>query len=444
MDDLSQFKPLRMIINGQGGSGKSVVINTIVSVMRQMFDDNDVVKVVAPTGVAAYNVNGETFHHCFNMGVNKGEYKANTMTAHARKKLVKKFKTLLALIVDERSLVPTKILGQAETMLAETIFEGGHFRDETWGGIPIIIIAGDDYQLPGIGEGGIEVLYRKGGSKMVQKGRTALLECASFVADLSTSKRMKSSETANRELMGRLRVGNDIRESDVQKLMSLHLDNIQATHGTAVVNDIRDKAMFLYYRNQKRQQHNMRELVKRSSPTNPVAIVKSKSSGQTNSKGVSAHFEGEIPTSALLCQDCKVALNNRNFYPAWGLHNGACGTVDEIVFDTNANPNQGDHPNYVVVDFPLYSGPPWDTNNPTVRKTISMRLCMKTHSKPWPSKTIARPHPDARICLQTRLLCPEVLPTDSSICENHTQISRPVGRSRRQRENSEYVRCPHC
>ena len=33
-DDLGNFKPLRMTINGAGGSGKSVVINTIVSLMR--------------------------------------------------------------------------------------------------------------------------------------------------------------------------------------------------------------------------------------------------------------------------------------------------------------------------------------------------------------------------------------------------------------------------
>ncbi len=88
IEDLRNFKPLRIIVNGQGGSGKSVVINTIVSVMRRMFGINDVVKVVAPTGTAAYNVNGETFHHLFHMGVHKKEYKCNTMTVTSRKRLI--------------------------------------------------------------------------------------------------------------------------------------------------------------------------------------------------------------------------------------------------------------------------------------------------------------------------------------------------------------------
>ena len=145
IEDLGAFKPLRIVINGQGGSGKSVVINTIVSVMRRMFGINDVVKVVAPTGVAAHNVNGETFHHLFSMGIRKKEYRCNTMGKTTRMKLIKKFKTLLALIVDERSLVTSKVFGTAEAYLSETLFEGGHGRQQSWGGLPILIIAGDDY-----------------------------------------------------------------------------------------------------------------------------------------------------------------------------------------------------------------------------------------------------------------------------------------------------------
>ena len=54
----------------------------------------------------------------------------------------------------------------------------------------------------------------------------------------------------------------------------------------------------------------------------------------------------------------------------FGLHSGACRTVDEIVFKKGENPNNGDLPLYVVVDFPLYCGPVWDTKNPTVSKQV--------------------------------------------------------------------------
>jgi len=51
-----QFKPLRMTIMGCGGTGKSVLINTLVACIRKIFNDNNTVFVTAPTGAAAYNV----------------------------------------------------------------------------------------------------------------------------------------------------------------------------------------------------------------------------------------------------------------------------------------------------------------------------------------------------------------------------------------------------
>jgi hypothetical protein len=51
-------KPLRMTVLGCAGSGKSVLINTLVGCIRKMF--NNSVFVTAPTGAAAYNVGGQT------------------------------------------------------------------------------------------------------------------------------------------------------------------------------------------------------------------------------------------------------------------------------------------------------------------------------------------------------------------------------------------------
>jgi hypothetical protein len=57
-DKNSKFVPLRLTVRGAAGTGKSVIINTIVSYIRRMFDDNYVFHVVAPTGMAAFNVLG--------------------------------------------------------------------------------------------------------------------------------------------------------------------------------------------------------------------------------------------------------------------------------------------------------------------------------------------------------------------------------------------------
>lgn len=369
-DDLRSFKPLRIILNGAGGSGKSVVINTIVSVIRKMFDTDDVVKVVAPTGTAAFNVNGETFHHMLGNRVSKLSYIPNSMGAAKRKKLIKKFKCLLALIVDERSLVSNVVLGTAAQQIAETIFEGGQIEDDMWGGLPIVILAGDDFQLPSQDEGPINTLGApKPKNKMLGIGRSVLKECAENVYDLHGSKRISDKQADDKDLVSQIRLAteNGVDSKHIDRLMNLHLDNMKTRHGDEVVAEIERKAMYLFYTNEKRIRHNVEQLAKQQNTDNPVALLKCHSISNTYGKGVASHFDSKAPKSIMLCVGSKVALDNKNFCPQWGLHNGACGTVDEIVFPPGRNPNQGDLPSCVVVNFPLYCGPPWDVENPKVR-----------------------------------------------------------------------------
>jgi len=378
-DDYATFKPLRMVLNGAGGSGKSVVINTIVTMMRQMFNSNDVIKVVAPTGTAAFNVGGETLHHMLQERVSKTDYTPFGMSHQSRKRLVKKFSSLIALICDERSLLTSRLLGTTEQKVSETIFNG-FLNDMSWGGLPILVLVGDDYQLPGIGEGSLDALYSLSPSKMTQRGRNVFLETARFVMELKSNKRLDSTKLQQQELMERVRVAEDIREHDIDKIMSLSLETMRDKHGPKIVEAIEKEAIYLFYKNDKRIRKNLERVAAACSKTNPVAICRSVSYGTKTGKGINSHFDNkDTPSAALLCRGCKVALDGRNFNPIWGLHNGACGTVIEIVFRDHpitgspknehiqTNPNYGHLPDYVVVDFPQYCGPPWDVDNPTVR-----------------------------------------------------------------------------
>ena len=366
-DDLSTFKPLRMTINGAGGSGKSVVINTLVAIIREMFQCNDVIKVVAPTGAAAFNVKGETLHHLCSNAVSKRQHIPNSMSADKRKALVKRFKTLLALIVDERSLLNSKDLGTVQTQIGETAYGGGHISDLSFGGVPVVVLAGDDFQLPGVEEGAFQALFRTDGAKMSKSGRSALKECAQFVMELNGSKRMHDSQIKQKKLLERLRIGDDLLEDDIQKLLSLHIQAMKRKHSNTELEKIKQKAVYLFYTNEKRIRHNMEQLLHNSSDVNPVAMMPHHSSGPVAGKAISSHFGNDPPDAALLCNGCRVAAESRNFQPLWGLHNGACGTIDEIIFEPGKSPNTGDLPTYIVVHFPLYCGPAWDINNPKVR-----------------------------------------------------------------------------
>jgi hypothetical protein len=57
-DPNTKCVPLRLTVHGAAGTGESFIIKTIISYTRHKFDDNDIFHVVAPTGMAAFNVLG--------------------------------------------------------------------------------------------------------------------------------------------------------------------------------------------------------------------------------------------------------------------------------------------------------------------------------------------------------------------------------------------------
>ena len=50
-------------------------------------------------------------------------------------------------IIDERSMLTCKVVGAAERHTAEAAHGGSH-ANEDWGGMPVVVFVGDDYQLP--------------------------------------------------------------------------------------------------------------------------------------------------------------------------------------------------------------------------------------------------------------------------------------------------------
>ena len=375
MDDLSKFVPLRCTVNGQAGTGKSVLINTITSVLRRMFNYNNVVKVVAPTGVAAFNVGGETIHNFASFGNFGGD--SLCMSTNDRQKLVARLKHLLCLIIDERSMVSSKTLGNLEQRLKETIFQGQGFEDVQFGGLPILVLAGDDYQLPSVEQGCIQCRERIDGGKAEERGRSVFRTCAETVFKLPVVHRIADEKADDRDLLDRLRIGECVTDDDVKRLQNLHIDNIERKHGKKAADDIKKESVYLFWTNEKRVRHNLSCLAALNSPNNPTAVVKARSSSAKNGKAVSSHFSKDAPSTSMFCVGSKVAITGRNFKPSWGLHNGACGEVQEIVFESGNSPNKGNLPSYVVVDFPLYQGPAWDLENPTVRMTVF--LCFYTY-----------------------------------------------------------------
>ncbi len=129
-----------MTVMGCGGTGKSVLINTLVSCIRKIFNDNNSVFVTAPTAAAAFNVGGSTIHKEFKINTKET---SNKMSENTKKELMEKLLRTITFLFDERSMISLLLLGQTENNIKETIHNGGH-ETEDWGGVPVVAIFGDD------------------------------------------------------------------------------------------------------------------------------------------------------------------------------------------------------------------------------------------------------------------------------------------------------------
>ena len=101
-----------MTIMGCAGTGKSVLINTIVACIRKIFQDNDSIIVAAPTGAAAHNVGGQTIHREFKIDVRKKNN--NNLSASSQQILLEKLKSTTVIFFDERSMISQRVLGSTE------------------------------------------------------------------------------------------------------------------------------------------------------------------------------------------------------------------------------------------------------------------------------------------------------------------------------------------
>ena len=360
------YKPLHATIQGSGGGGKSFTIKALVNTMRRMFGHNNVAHIMAPTGASANNVGGETTYRKAHLRVNNEDMPLTIESSAAMRKI---FSRTLVVIIDERSMVSLKQLGAIERNIAETCHGGGH-SEEMWGGIPVVLLVGDDYQLPAVMAHSAfhctERYLRWSGQQMNSveyRGRILFEYMAQRVFQLTTSKRQQHDQVDFKKTLQNVRLG-ETTEDDVKFLSTLHLNNFSEDEKKQLLTEY-DDSLHLFATNQAKDEYNITSLKKINTPDKPVCVLKTKLEYKRRSN-VQKHLGDSYPgNSTYFCIGAKVCLCKRNFQPDWGLFNNSIGTVKDIVFEKEGdNPNNGDHPLYVAVEFSDYCGPIWCPSNP--------------------------------------------------------------------------------
>lgn len=393
------YKPMRATVMGCGGTGKSHIINTIIGMVRQLTDSNNTIQIAAPSGAAAYNVQGSTLHSLLNIGVTNPE---NELTEKRKEQLTEQLQRLLILIIDERSMISSKVLAASERNTRECIYNGQN-STELWGGLPVVLLFGDDYQLMPVNKDGAIHGYskREGRANEHRTNKMTRAQYFSYRGDwlftevmcqrvyfLTKNYRVKCKQFKN--ILERVRLGEPTRK-DADHIMKLHESYYRSNKKFKDKIENNEKTMWLFSKRRQVAEKNRQKLVECSNRDKvPVARLDcyyetNKTQNGKERHAIRSHFDqSSFLHHTDICVGARVALRNWNILPSAGLYNGAIGSIVEIVYKTSSvGPNDKQHlhlPDYVVVDFPNLNLPPyirpWDLNHPTVstRPTSS-----KTH-----------------------------------------------------------------
>ena len=385
------YRPMRATVMGSGGTGKSYIINTIIAMVRSITSSNDTVQVAAPSGSAAFNVQGSTIHNLLGVRVSHPE---KGLTENNKARLLDQLERLLVLIIDERSMISSKVLAAAERNTRECIYHGQN-STEIWGGLPVVILFGDDYQLMPVDKNGAINGYdkRRYGAEQHVTDKMTLAQLFAYRGDWLFTEVMTENVyilTKNyrvccklfKRLLERVRKGNATRE-DAEKMMKLHHVFYKVDKDFKDNIENHEKTMWLFSNNADVRKKNVDKLVQKSKDSRvPVARLDcwyetNKLQNNKERHAIQSHFDtNSYKRQTDLCVGARVALRNWNILPSAGLYNGSIGTIAEIVCQDNPiGPNNKQHnhlPDYVVVDFPNLALPPyiepWDKLHPTVKQ----------------------------------------------------------------------------
>ena len=124
-----------LFITGKAGAGKSTLLNYAFK------NSNKNMVIVAPTGVAALNIKGQTVHRFFSFPINVTPEKIKNFEVTPKAKRI--YKQLQTLIIDEVSMLRADIFD----CINEFLQLYGPNPELSFGGVQLVLV-GDLYQLP--------------------------------------------------------------------------------------------------------------------------------------------------------------------------------------------------------------------------------------------------------------------------------------------------------
>lgn len=325
----NEHVPLRMVVSGTAGTGKSYLIHCLRLLLK------DKVRVVAPTGVAAFNIDGNTLHSLLSLPI-KGEFK--DLQGDHLKRLQQSLESMQYIIIDEMSMVGRKLFGQVDRRLHQ-IFP--QHSCEVLGGCSCLLF-GDFGQLPPVMD--LPLYTTSTSSPLSDIGSSSYrsFDKATVLDQIMRQSGDDPSQVLFRNILLRLR-NCEVTEADWRTLM---------TRTPAEVSDAStfDNAVHLFPTIEAVVEYNTNKL---HACGQPVATIKAVHTGPNASKASSDDAGGLQPVLCI-ARGARVMLS-ANLWVDMGLVNGAMGTIQSICYHEGGAPP--DLPIVVTILFDKYAGP---------------------------------------------------------------------------------------
>ena len=328
--------PLFLMITGQGGSGKSFVINAL----RNLLNTNCI--VTSYFGIAAFNISGVTLHSLLSLpirGKNKSDLRGKPLASLQNKLASTKY-----IIIDEFSVIGQTMLGWIDRRLRQA----SGLMNETFGGFSLILV-GDTAQLPPVMD---KPLYHAAPADTMSLMGYCAYQKIYNVVKLIENRRVTSEDQHQfRQLLIRLRDGKSTL-ADWSLLCSRVISNFNESY-------LKDFSVRLAYSNEQVADYNYKML---KSTHEPIFGIKASHNCKKAEKLSSEEFGG-LESYLYLNVGSRVMLT-RNIWVDKGLCNGSMGIVHSIIYKEGQNPPN--LPIAVLVNFESYHGPGFDNEDKVV------------------------------------------------------------------------------
>lgn len=324
--DSAQRKQTLLYVGGEGGTGKSQIVKAIEAGMNLVGRKHEVI-LMAPTGAAADNIGGNTYHTSLGISINRS--RASAMSSRVRRLWSRK----TIMFVDEVSMMDLTIISVIDNhcKIARSLDRSS---TDLFGGLPVVIFIGDFFQFPPVRGPALWKQPRRG----VGEDENGRLLWHQFKQVIILDEQMRQSEDAPfRDLLSRARTGT-LTEADRSFLNSKTITSLvspQLEDATAIVklNSLRHQVNRVrieqFARTRCQNVYVFPALHTRTRSTGPINLrLRADDLLQQPDQGTKIPFPGlflytpNMP-SAMLTNICTLL----------GLVNGAAGTAVGIVVD---------------------------------------------------------------------------------------------------------------